>query len=130
MVKSKIRKISKKCIVCGKRINLTLYSDKNYRGGYYFGTMELPFGKGEYKDLKTTKLFGKKIKITKWTGKKRKVEYWECYSCYEEGQNESWLEDIIGRLYGKRCKDYNKGCGCCKAWEVYDMIIDYSRGRL
>ena len=108
MVKSKIRKISKKCIVCGKRINLTLYSDKNYRGGYYFGTMELPFGKGEYKDLKTTKLFGKKIKITKWTGKKGKLNIGNVILAMKKVKMNHGLKILLGDYMVRDVKTITK----------------------
>jgi hypothetical protein len=25
--------------------------------------------------------------------------------------------------YGKRCPEYEKGCACCEAWKLYDMLI-------
>ncbi len=128
--RKKIERINRKCLVCGKKIRVVLYQDGHYRNGQYFNKLKLPIGKGEYKKIRTAKLFGKKINVVKWTGKEKEIEHWECDSCYNEAMNESWLEEIIEKLYGKKCKDYNKGCACCQAWSVYDMIIDYNRGRL
>jgi hypothetical protein len=27
------------------------------------------------------------------------------------------------RNYGKRCKEFCKGCACCEAWVLYDRLI-------
>lgn len=76
-----------------------------------------------------------------------KVRGWECSKCNEtilhpedvqkmfifnklKAMHESWLEQMIEKLYGKRCPDYEEGCACCQAWSVYDTIIDESRGKL
>ncbi len=47
-----------------------------------------------------------------------------------EAMYEDWLKKMIKKLYGKKCKDYVKECGCCQAWNVYETIIDGNRGRL
>ena len=47
-----------------------------------------------------------------------------------EEVHERWLKKKLENLYGKRCPDYEVGCGCCQAWSVYDSIIDENRGRL
>ena len=31
----------KKCAICGRKINLIIYTDKHYRGGHYFGKIPL-----------------------------------------------------------------------------------------
>ena len=126
----KIRKITRKCIVCSKKILARVYQDGYCRNGRYFGTIEVPIGKGEYKKIRTTKIAGRKIDVAEWTGKKREVEYLECDACFEESAHECWLEQITEKLYGKKCKDYEKGCACCQAWSVYGMIIDHNRGGL
>ncbi len=41
---------------------------------------------------------------------------------------ERWLKNKVERLYGKRCPDYENGCGCCQAWSVYDTIIAERKG--
>jgi len=127
----KLKIIYRKCVVCGKKIRIKLYEDGHYVNGHYFNKMKIPIkGIGKYKKVGTTKLFKEKIDIVKWTGKEREVEYWECNKCYEEAIHEDWLEQIIEKLYGKKCPDYEKGCACCEAWHVYDSIIDSNRGRL
>ena len=126
----KIRKITRKCLVCGKKILVRVCRDGYCRNGQYFGTIEVPIGKGEYKKIRTTKIAGQKIDVAEWTGKKKEVEYWECNACFEESAHECWLEQITEKLYGEKCKDYEKGCACCQAWSVYDTIIDHNRGRL
>jgi len=131
MSKEGIKKIRRKCAACGKRMQITLYEDRHYRNGQYFGKMQIPIeGTGEYKKVGTTKLLGKKTNVVKWTGKEKEVEYWECNDCYDESMHESWLEKMIEELYGKRCPDHEKQCACCSAWNLYDTIIDANRGRL
>ncbi len=128
---SRMREIKRRCLICGKKTIITLYPDRHYRNGHYFGKLHLQIkGTGEWKKVEATKLFGKKIDVVKWTGKEKEKEYWECNKCYEEAMHESWLEEILEKLYGKRCQDFAKGCGCCEAWHIYDTIIDYNRGRI
>ncbi len=125
------KKINRKCVVCGKNIKITLYEDRNYRNGHFFGKIKIPIkGAGEYKKVGTSKLFGKKINVVKWTGKEKKAEYWECNTCFEEAMHEDWLEQMIKKLYGKKCPDYEKDCGCCQAWNIYETIIDFNRGKI
>lgn len=139
----------RKCAVCGKKIRINVDEKGHYDKGHYFGKLKLPIkGTGEYKkvgmwlNLKgsdtclrrslrhTTRLLRRQVDIVKWTGKEKEVEYWECNKCYEEAMHENWLEEMIERLYGKRCKDYEPGCACCQAWNVYDTIIEENRGEL
>jgi|SRR3989338_1464750 len=126
-----MKKIKRKCIVCGKNLTINLGKNGHYDNGRYFGKIKLTIkGTGEYKKIGTAKPLGKSVNIVKWTGKKRKIEDWECNKCYEESMHESWLENIIEKLYGKKCKDYEDGCGCCRAWGVFDIIIEENRSRL
>ena len=68
----KHRRISRKCLVCGKRIVITVYGDGHYRNGYYFGKLKIPIkGTGKYKKVGTTKLLKSKIDVVKWTGKEK-----------------------------------------------------------
>lgn len=121
----------RRCVSCGKKIKINILDKKgHYDNGHYFGKMKLPIGKGKYKKIGTDKLFNKKVDIVKWTGKEKEVEYWECNKCYEEAMHENWLEEMIEKLFGKRCKDFNKDCACCQAWNIYDTIIDSNRGKL
>jgi hypothetical protein len=53
----KIKKeMNKSCVVCGKKINVVLYTDSTYKGGHYFGRIPIPGN--------------------------NKAEYWECEKCY------------------------------------------------
>jgi len=54
----KTKKLERHCSICDKGIAVTLYPDKTYKGGNYFG----------------------KIPI----GKKKKAEYWECNRCFNK----------------------------------------------
>ena len=132
MAKRKDKKIIyRNCLVCGKKIRIIVYRDGHYTNSRYFSKLKIPLkGTGKYKKVGTSELLGKKVDVIKWTGKEKEVEYWECSNCYEEALHETWLEEIIEKLYGKRCPDYEKGCACCQAWNVYDTIIDENRGRL
>lgn len=49
-------KLIRNCVVCGKRIVITLYPDKTYKGGHFFGKLNI--------------------------GKRKKAEYWECNKCF------------------------------------------------
>ena len=40
-----------------------------------------------------------------------------------------WLKQKIKKLYGKKCKDFEKECYCCQAWDVYQTIIDENKDR-
>jgi len=127
----KVKKITRKCSICGKRMKITVYEDGYYRNGHYFGKLKLPIkGTGKYKKTGTSQIFGKKIDVVEWNGKEKEIEYWECDACYEESGHEEWLEQIIEKLYGKRCPDYEKGCACCQAWDIYDTILDENRRKL
>lgn len=126
----KIRMISRKCLICGKTIKLKVYADGHYNKGHYFGTIKTPVGKGGYKKIKKVKIARRKADVVKWIGKRKETEYWECNECFEESSHESWLRETLEKLYGEKCKDYGKGCGCCQAWSIYDTIIEHNRGKL
>ncbi len=51
--------ISRKCLVCGKKLKISVDEKGKYSGGHYFG----PLDDSEKKD---------------------KVEYWECEKCFNE----------------------------------------------
>lgn len=122
--------IKRKCLDCGKQLKIKVYPDKHYHGGHYFSTLNVPVGKGEYKEVSKSKLFGKKVSVVKWTGKNKKVEHWECNKCFKEAEYESWLEEKIEKLFGKKCPNYEKGCACCQAWAVVETIEDPKHGKL
>lgn len=124
-------KMMRKCVVCGKKIKINVDEKGHYDTGHYFGKLKLPIkGTGEYNKVGTTRLLKRQVQVVEWTGKEKEVEYWECNKCYEEAMHENWLEEMIEKLYGERCKDYEPGCACCQAWDVYDTIIKENRGEL
>ena len=115
--------IRRTCVVCGKRIRIKVGKKGRYDKGHYFGKMKVPVkGTGEWKKVGKTKIGRHAIDVVDWTGKENEVEYWECSDCFDEAAHECWLEEKIEKLYGKRCKKYEMGCGCCEAWQVYDII--------
>lgn len=127
----KPQKLKRKCSVCGKNIKISIDKRGRYDNAHYFGKIKIPInGTGKYKKVRTTRILKRKFDVVKWTGKEKEVEYWECNKCYEEAMHEDWLEEIIEKLYGKRCKDYADGCPCCEAWSVFDTIIEENRGKL
>ena len=132
MNKSRIsKKLNRKCLVCGKKVRIRVYKDGHYTGAHYFNKLKIPIkGTGKYKKIGTNKLLGKKVNVVRWNGKEKEIEYWECNSCYAEATHEDWLEQMIGKLYGKKCPDYVKECGCCQAWDVYQTIIGENRRKL
>ena len=122
---------TRKCVVCGSRVKI--YSDNNgkYAGGHYFGELKLPIeGTGKWKKTGKTKIGGRSYDVVDWTGKEKKMEYWECNACFEKAGHATWLEETIEELYGKRCIDYDAGCACCQAWNVFDTIRDEVNGQL
>lgn len=74
------RKIKRKCLVCGKEINVILHG-KKYTSSYYFGKFRIPVGPGEYKKMGNTTSGRIKADIVKWSGKEKDIEYWECNKC-------------------------------------------------
>ncbi|MDP2946736.1 MAG: hypothetical protein Q8N88_01345 [Nanoarchaeota archaeon] len=56
MAKKRKRLLKRTCASCGKKIKVILYEDRSYRGGHYFGKMQL--------------------------GNNKLAEYWECPKCY------------------------------------------------
>lgn len=77
-----INRLKRTCAVCGKEIKVNIYKDRSYRGGHYFGKMEIPIRKGKYKKVGSTILCNEKVDVVDWTGEKKEVEYWECSECY------------------------------------------------
>ncbi len=132
MTRKKIptKKRNRKCLVCGKTFPIKLFPDGHYHGGHFFGNLNYPVGKGEYKKTGVMRIGRKNHDVVKWTGKEKSVEYWECDACFQEAVNENWLENKIEDLFGKRCPDFDKGCACCDAWSVYDTIRQDNRGEL
>lgn len=47
--------LKRNCVICGKKLIISVYKDRKYKGGEYFGKV-LP----------------------------EKIEYWECRKCYKD----------------------------------------------
>lgn len=77
----------RKCLVCGKKLKIRLNEDRTYVGGYYFGEIKLPIGKGNWKkvgEIDTLKPVQDRTDIVKWSGREEGIEYWECDRCYKK----------------------------------------------
>jgi len=80
-------RVDKKCLVCGRTMNVILYQDGKYRGGHYFGKLPL-FRKKEWKaslaaGTKKSRLGDIVVNVLKKDPKPYKhVEYWECPKCF------------------------------------------------
>jgi len=129
-MKKKEEVIRRRCLVCGKHMRINLWKNGKYDEGHYFGKVEVPVGKGEYRKVGARKLGENEIGIVKWSGKKAKIEYWECNDCFKEAGFECWLEERIEKIFGEKCKKREQGCPACEAWKVHDMIIRHNRGKL
>ena len=35
-----------------------------------------------------------------------------------------FIKRWVIKHWGKRCPDFEKSCGCCRAWKYYDYIFD------
>jgi hypothetical protein len=118
-----IRRIIRKCLVCGKKILARVDRKGNYDNGHYFGKLKLPVkGTGKWENKGSMKIGKIKAGVVHWTGKEKEHEYWECNACFDEAVHECWLEEKIEKYYGERCKDFEPTCFCCQAWAVYDAI--------
>jgi len=74
--------MERQCGVCGKNLSIILKEDGSYSGGYYFGKIKLPTGKGEYINMGKKKILDSEFEVVKWTGEHKEIEYWECDKCY------------------------------------------------
>jgi hypothetical protein len=50
------KRLTRYCVICAKNLSIVVYPNKTYKGGHFFGKIEI--------------------------GKKKKAEYWECNKCY------------------------------------------------
>ncbi len=83
-------RLEKSCSVCGEKIKIIHYTDKTYRGGYYF--FDIPIStkkewtKAHKAGTRTWKFEGREFQVMKKDPKPYKfVEYWECLKCYQNG---------------------------------------------
>lgn len=82
---------NKKCSICGKQIKVIRYQDHSYRGGHYFGKVELYTKKEESRackfGAKTKIIYGIEIHVARKDPKPYGFfEYWECPRCYWDGK--------------------------------------------
>lgn len=89
MKKELKRKVIKDCAVCGRKITVYIYADKNKknRGGHYFGKIGICSKKERNKELKSgtrkSKFGGHIFNVYNYEPKPYKyLEYWECPKCY------------------------------------------------
>jgi hypothetical protein len=84
-----VRKIRRRCLICGKWMWIKLTKTGRYNRGHYFNELELPIeGTGEHVKVDTFKFGDLEEDVVDWTGKVKKVEYWECDTCYEKPESE------------------------------------------
>ncbi|MFH0970437.1 MAG: hypothetical protein V1776_03175 [Candidatus Diapherotrites archaeon] len=84
-----VRKIRRKCLICGKWMWVRLTKSGHYDKGHFFSKLKFPIeGTGEHVKVGTFRMGGKSHNVVRWTGKVRKVEYWECNKCFDEGVKE------------------------------------------
>lgn len=78
--------ITRKCAVCGKRIQITVHGNSTYEGGHFFGRVEVPSDPSQYEIVGEDHniIPGKVVPIFEWTGDCKAFEYWECDECYNE----------------------------------------------
>ncbi len=81
-----MRIVYRKCLVCGKRLKITMKDKKgHYNGAHYFGKLGIPDTKNwNRKVIGYFKIGGIKATIVNDPPIKRKVEYWECEKCFNE----------------------------------------------
>ena len=87
MKKEISKKIGKQCAVCGNKIKVTIYNDKSYRDGYYFGKIPICSKKEKEKSRKSgtykEKIHGHIFNVCNYDPRPyKKIEYWECPACY------------------------------------------------
>ncbi|MDD5066276.1 MAG: hypothetical protein PHF84_04455 [bacterium] len=82
--KKNTRMLYRQCSVCNKAIEVIVNNNRTYKGGYYFGKIKLPVGKGKNINAGTIKILHRTYNVVKWTGKEKEVEYWECPECYKK----------------------------------------------
>lgn len=91
MLKSIKDRLNKECSICGRRIKLIRYENHSYRGGHYFGKVELCTKKEEARARKfgtTMRIIdGMEIHVARKDPKPYSFyEYWECPKCYWGGK--------------------------------------------
>ncbi|MDO8521735.1 MAG: hypothetical protein Q7S08_00415 [bacterium] len=83
-----LKRLKRKCSVCGKNICAIVYNNRKIRGGHYFGKIPL-YRKSEMNKMGRSGAHKSKISRT-WTvnvynydpKSYAHFEYWECPQCY------------------------------------------------
>ena len=70
-----VKKLKRKCSVCGKPLTIKVYSDGTYSGGHFFGSLK--------DDMIRLGIYDPKIPDEKY-------EYWECDMCFLNHAHESY----------------------------------------
>ncbi len=92
-----VRKIRRRCLICGKWMRIRLTKSGRYDKGHFFSKLELPIkGTGEHVKVDTIKIRETEHDVVKWTGKVKKIEYWECDTCYETPEDEDPIPLLVG----------------------------------
>ncbi len=86
-MKSIKKRVNKTCSMCGKEINVIIYTGTTYRGGHFFGKVGLTTKKAEMEAHKAgTRLYNFHGTILRVMSKDsvpyKYVEDWECPKCY------------------------------------------------
>ena len=89
-----VKKLKRKCSVCGKPLTIKVYEDGTYEGGHYFGSLkeamiELGLYNPKYPD--------------------EEYEYWECDECYMKENN----TPSLGYRSGGRVLDGSENAEPC-----------------
>jgi len=71
------RTLRRRCLLCGRELEIKIRPDGGYEGGHYFGVLHLPkkYLKGDLRDHPN------------YVGEDEeevKLEYWECDACFAE----------------------------------------------
>lgn len=80
------------CSICGREIEIVLYTNKTYRGGYYFFDVPLctkkECEKARRAGTRTEMLDGRAIQVMRRDPKPYAyLEYWECPKCFRTGKD-------------------------------------------
>ena len=91
-MKKEIKKrLSKKCLCCGREVRVIVYSKSDYRGGHFFGKLPLTTKAEDKKSFEAgthiEKIGDFEMNVLNIDPKPYAfVEYWECPKCYWGGR--------------------------------------------
>ena len=111
----------RKCVICGKDINVIHYEDRSYKGGHFFKVLRLPDADAEYYSLGKDPDTG--WELFDWKGSSYELEYWECDDCYFDDPVEKEVDGKVEHLCPEcdvkavRCPVGHWFCSLC-GWQV------------